>query len=202
VLIKVCGITTLDDALACIDAGVTALGFNLWPGSSRYIDREAAAAIASRLPREIERVALFVDTPAGAIEAAMADSAFSVAQVHGDLDRAPAVPFWQAWSAATAALADLIRRSPANAFLIDAPAGAVRGGAGKTFDWNLAANLPGRIVLAGGLDGSNVGEAIRAVSPWGVDACSRLETSPGIKDHAKVRAFAHAARAAASALMG
>lgn len=201
-LIKVCGITTFDDALACIDAGVTALGFNLWPGSSRYIDREAAASIASRLPRNVERVALFVDTPAGEIEAAMADSAFSLAQVHGELDRTPAVPYWQAWSAVTASLAELIGRSHANAFVIDAPAGPVRGGTGRTFDWKLAAGLPGRIVLAGGLDSSNVAEAIRAVNPWGVDACSRLESSPGMKDHAKVRAFAHAARAAASALMG
>lgn len=201
-VIKVCGITALDDALACVDAGVTALGFNLWPGSSRFIEREAASAIAEQIPPAIERVALFVDATADEIETAMAKSAFSIAQVHGELDRAPAVAYWQAWSATTDALAHRMRESAASAFLIDAPAGAARGGAGKTFDWRLAAGLPGRVVLAGGLDASNVAEAIRAASPWGVDACSRLEVSPGIKDHAKVRAFAQASRDAASALMG
>ena len=77
----------------------------------------------------------------------------------------------------------------AEAAVIDTPAGPERGGTGRTFDWTLAAQLPGRIVLAGGLGPDNVADAIRAVRPWGVDACSRLESSPGRKDAEKVRAF-------------
>jgi phosphoribosylanthranilate isomerase len=85
-------------------------------------------------------------------------------------------------------------QSPAEAFLIDTPAGEQRGGTGKAFDWTLASGLPGRIVLAGGLGADNVGGAIRAVRPWGVDACSRLEVRPGKKDLQKMEDFVQAVR--------
>ena len=106
------------------------------------------------------------------------------------------VPFWHALSAGSelesrvqAALA-----AGAQAVLIDTPAGARRGGTGRSFDWSLVRGLPGRIVVAGGLGPDNVAAAIRAARPWGVDACSRLELAPGRKDPAKVRAFIQAVR--------
>jgi phosphoribosylanthranilate isomerase len=89
-----------------------------------------------------------------------------------------------------------MQASAAEAFLIDTPAGAQRGGTGRSFDWSLVQGLAGKIVLAGGLGPDNVAEAIRQVRPWGVDACSRLESAPGRKDAAKVRALIQAVREA------
>ena len=86
--------------------------------------------------------------------------------------------------------------SQAEAFLIDTPSGAQRGGTGRSFDWSLVQGLPGKIILAGGLGPDNVAEAIGQVRPWGVDACSRLESAPGRKDAAKVRALVQAVREA------
>jgi phosphoribosylanthranilate isomerase len=103
--------------------------------------------------------------------------------------------FWQAFSAGPD-LAARMGGSAAEAFLIDTPAGAARGGTGRTFDWDLVRGLPGRIVLAGGLGPDNVAEAVRQVRPWGVDACSRLVSAPGRKDAAKVRALIQRVREA------
>ena len=89
-----------------------------------------------------------------------------------------------------------MQASAAEAFLIDTPAGAKRGGTGRSFDWSLVRGLAGKIVLAGGLGPDNVAEAIRQVRPWGIDACSRLESAPGRKDAAKVRALIQAVREA------
>jgi len=106
------------------------------------------------------------------------------------------LPFWHALSAGP----DLETRvraafaAGAQAVLVDTPSGAQRGGTGRVFDWSLVRGLPGRIVLAGGLSPENVAQAIRAARPWGVDACSRLESAPGRKDPAKVRAFVRAVR--------
>ena len=85
---------------------------------------------------------------------------------------------------------------PAEALLLDGPAAELYGGAGKTFDWTLAGVTTRRIILAGGLDASNVAQAIALVHPWGVDACSRIESAPGKKDHRKMTEFLEAARAA------
>ena len=91
----------------------------------------------------------------------------------------------------------LYENDPAEALLLDGPAGAVYGGSGRTFDWSLIRQTTRRIVLAGGLDASNVALAIARVHPWGVDACSRIESAPGKKDHKKMKEFLHAAMRAA-----
>jgi phosphoribosylanthranilate isomerase len=88
--------------------------------------------------------------------------------------------------------------SPAEALLLDGPAGELYGGAGEPFDWKLAAGAPRRIIVAGGLEASNVARAVALAHPWGVDACSRLESAPGKKDHRKMAAFLRAAREALS----
>ena len=179
-LVKICGITSLADARQAIDAGADALGFNFFPGSPRYLTDAAAAAIIEHLPATVLKVGVYVDEfhPAG----------MDVAQIHGGVEP-EGTRFWRALSATTMGLRERIETSRAEAFLIDTPAGEQRGGTGKTFDWSLAAALPGRIVLAGGLGPDNVAEAIRTVRPWGVDACSRLEREPGKKDYAKVEEF-------------
>jgi phosphoribosylanthranilate isomerase len=191
-LIKICGITALEDALAACDAGADALGFNFWPGSPRYIEPERASRIIERIPGHVLAVGVFVHETAERIEEIAAISGIEAAQLHGDCG-VPRLRWWKALEAGPE-VRRLIEQFPAEAFLLDAPAGAQHGGTGRTFDWKLAAGLPGRIVLAGGLGPDNVKEAIRAARPWGVDACSRLESAPGRKDAAKVRAFVRAVR--------
>jgi len=179
-LVKICGITSLDDARQAIDAGADALGFNFFPGSPRFLTDAAALSIIDHLPPSVLKVGVYVDEfhPAG----------MDIAQIHGAADPS-GTRFWRALSATTPGLRETIEASRAEAILIDTPAGPQRGGTGKTFDWSLAATLPGSIVLAGGLGPDNVAEAIRTVRPWGVDACSRLEREPGKKDYAKVEEF-------------
>lgn len=191
-LIKICGITELEDALAACDAGADALGFNFWRRSPRYVEPRSAARIIERIPGTVLAVGVFVDEAAERIEEIAAESGIEVAQLHGACG-VPRLRWWKALEAGPEARR-AIEQFEAEAFLLDAPAGAQRGGTGRTFDWALAAGLPAKIVLAGGLGPDNVREAVREARPWGVDACSRLESAPGRKDPEKVRAFVRAVR--------
>lgn len=193
-LIKICGITALEDALAACDAGADALGFNFWPRSPRYIEPERAARIIERLPGNVLAVGVFVDEPAERIEEIAAAAGIEIAQLHGACG-VPRLRWWKALEAGPE-LGRQMEQFEAEAFLVDAPAGALRGGTGRTFDWSLVRGLPGRVVLAGGLGPDNVKEAIAVARPWGVDACSRLEIAPGRKDAARVREFVRAVREA------
>ena len=193
-IIKICGITNQADAETAVTAGATALGFNFWPKSPRFVSIETARAIAGGLPAPVWKVGLFVDETAARMEETMQEAGMDVAQVHGPLDGPLAVRYWRAFPATAPNLRGLLAGMQAEAAVIDTPAGEARGGTGRSFDWTLAAGLPGHIVLAGGLGPDNVQEAIRVARPWGVDACSRLESAPGIKDPEKVRAFVAAIR--------
>jgi len=193
-IVKICGITRLEDARQAVEAGADALGFNFWPGSVRYVTAERAGEIIAGLGVPVLKVGVFVDATPATVETTARVAGLDVAQIHGSAVEAPAMRWWQAWSAKSDGLRERMEGSSAEAHLIDTPAGALRGGTGKTFDWSLACGLPGRIVLAGGLGPDNVAVAIRIVRPWGVDACSRLEREPGLKDHAKVAEFIRAAR--------
>ncbi|MBA3975270.1 MAG: N-(5'-phosphoribosyl)anthranilate isomerase [Candidatus Solibacter sp.] len=195
-LIKICGITTLDDALHASEAGASALGFNFWPRSKRYITPAAAAAITGKLPAGILKAGVFVDAPETEFTAIASHAGLDIVQLHGARQTPPSIRHWLAFSATEESIRATMETSGAEAFLIDTPAGDERGGTGRTFDWSLVRDLPGRIVLAGGLGPDNVAQAIRQVRPWGVDACSRLESSPGRKDHALVTEFIRAARSA------
>ncbi|MBE0658168.1 MAG: phosphoribosylanthranilate isomerase [Bryobacteraceae bacterium] len=195
-LIKICGITTLDDALHASEAGASALGFNFWPRSKRYIAPAAAAAITKSLPAGVMKVGVFVDAPETEFTAIASEAGLDIVQFHGTPAAPLSIRHWLAFSATEAGIRATMEASGAEAFLIDTPAGVERGGTGRAFDWSLVTDLPGRVVLAGGLGPDNVAQAIRQVSPWGVDACSRLESAPGRKDHAKVTEFIRAARSA------
>jgi phosphoribosylanthranilate isomerase len=197
VLVKVCGITCVEDALASVDAGADALGFNFFPRSPRFTSVEKVARIAQKVPQNTLKVGVFVDAGADEIARSVREAGLDVAQVYGEASGLT-VRFWQALAAGPD-LSARIETSAAEAFLIDTPAGAQRGGTGRSFDWSLVQGLPGKIVLAGGLGPDNVAEAIRQVRPWGVDACSRLESAPGRKDAAKVRALIQAVREAEAA---
>lgn len=196
-MVKVCGITTRADAEAAVRAGATAIGFNFYPRSPRYIEPAAAARIGAGL--DALKVGVFVDEPRETVERVAGEAGLDVAQLHGD-ESAGAYPrAIVVWKAARVDEAfDLARweSCPAAALLLDGPAGLLYGGAGAAFDWRLAAASRHRIILAGGLDGGNVRQAIGQARPWGVDACSRIESAPGKKDHGKMRDFIVAARAA------
>jgi phosphoribosylanthranilate isomerase len=189
-MVKVCGITNLDDALAAADGGATALDFNFYSGSPRYITPESAAAIIERLPAGVWNVGVFVNE-SRVVEIARI-AGLDVVQLHGD-EPPSAIPTsvraWKAFRVTESFAISALEAYPTEAVLLDGPA----PGTGQGFDWTLAASSGQKIILAGGLDDCNVKSAIEAVRPWGVDACSRLEISPGRKDHAKLSRFLKAA---------
>ena len=196
-MVKICGTTNREDALAAAEAGATAIGFNFYRGSSRYIQPEQAAEIASRV--NLLKVGVFVNEAQAEMERIGELAGLDVIQLHGDETAALANQqpgrVWKAFRVTESWKADDLDSYTAEAFLLDTPASGNYGGSGKPFDWNRARGLKSKIILAGGLDAANVGAAIQAVSPWGVDACSRLELSPGRKDHNKMRRFIEAALA-------
>jgi len=181
-MIKICGITRREDALAAVEAGASALGFIFYPKSPRYVTPSAAATLGEGI--DAWKVGVFVDESPAAIEAVMRAAKLDVAQIYGGV-----VPgktrVWKAFRPA-----DQVNPDGAEAILLDGPANGI------SFDWSVARSEEHKIIVAGGLDASNVAEAIRIARPWGVDASSKLESAPGIKDHKKVRAFVKAAREA------
>ena len=190
-IVKICGITNQDDADLCAESGAAALGFNFFPQSPRYITPEHAARIASHLPPEVLKVGIFVNEAPAHIAAVKAEARLDVAQIIGDPPRG--LRYWTTHRVNADFAADQLDDSEAEAFLLDTPSATLFGGTGHTFDWQRA-RIPGkRIIIAGGLGPDNVSAAIRAATPWGVDACSRLEREPGRKDPAKVKAFVQAA---------
>ena len=196
-ILKICGITNPEDAAAAIGAGANAIGFNFYSGSPRCVAPERAAEIASAAG--VRRVGVFVNASPVRVEEIARIASLDVAQLHGDETAAEypsGVAVWKAARVGPGFDFSAYRDSPAEALVLDGPAGEHYGGAGKTFDWGLAAAAPRPIILAGGLDASNVGEAIARAHPWGVDACSRIESAPGRKDHQKMKEFLNAAKAA------
>ncbi|MBI3209947.1 MAG: phosphoribosylanthranilate isomerase [Candidatus Solibacter usitatus] len=196
-VIKICGITHAGDAQAAVAAGATAVGFNFYPKSSRFIECAQAAEIAASLPPGICKVGVFVNEPPETVERIAQECGLDVAQLHGGESREQFPRGVRVWKALRVEqgfdIAQCDAYSGAEAILLDGPAGANFGGEGKAFSWSIAAKCKHKVILAGGLDAANVGAAIAAAHPWGVDACSRIERSPGRKDHAKMREFIQAA---------
>ena len=195
-MVKICGITSMEDAQAAVEGGASALGFNFYKASPRYITAEAAAGITALLPKVILKVGVFVNEAPGDVESMAQTAGLDIVQLHGKetVDQVPAgYSVWKAFRVNSDLSANVLREFPAEAYLLDSPT-ELYGGSGHTFDWNLARNLGGRIILAGGLDASNVCQAVAVANPWGVDACSRLESTPGKKDRAKLTAFLRATK--------
>ena len=193
-MVKICGITKLEDAVAAIEGGASALGFNFYPKSPRYIAPDCAAGMIAKLPANVWKVGVFVNESPERITELASHVGLDVVQLVGQAIRLSNLRVWQtAYVDENFRLAD-IESDPAEAILLDAPAGQSYGGTGQTFDWSRAAGSTRRIILAGGLDASNVRQAIAVAQPWGVDICSRIESSPGRKDHAKMAQFLKEAR--------
>jgi len=182
-MVKVCGITRREDALVAAEAGASAIGFIFYAKSPRFITPERAAVLGEGL--NVWKVGVFVDESPVTVEAVMRAAHLDVAQIYGG-SVATGTRIWRAFRVAEA----LSWEGEAEAILLD----GVKNGV--PFDWSLARGAAEKVIVAGGLDASNVAEAIRIAEPWGVDASSKLETAPGIKDHDKVRAFVKAAREA------
>jgi phosphoribosylanthranilate isomerase len=183
-MVKVCGITRREDAEAAVAADASAIGFIFYPKSPRYVTPETAAELGKGL--DVWKVGVFVDESPASIEATMLTAHLDIAQIYGgDLPNVPRV--WRAYRVEPASRS---ANENIEAILFDGPANGI------SFDWNQACGVSGKLILAGGLNASNVAEAIRIARPWGVDASSGLESAPGIKDHEKVRQFVKAAREA------
>ena len=195
-LVKVCGITRLEDAIAAVDAGAHAIGFVFWPDSPRFVDPYRARAIAARLPPFVTAVGLFVNQPLSHVNGVAALVRLGAAQLHGD----------ETPEFAAGVTAPVIRALPVDAaaawpagttLLLDAHDPVKRGGTGRTIDWAAAADLAAhrRVLLAGGLTPDNVADAIARVRPFGIDVSSGVERAPGVKDHQRLRALFEAVHA-------
>jgi len=194
-LVKICGITRLEDAEVAVDCGAQAIGFVFWPESPRYIAPSRARAIVQRLPPFVTSVGVFVNQPVVHVNETAALVGLGVVQLHGDEDRGHATsigrPVLKAMTVAGAmAMADDEWPAP-SMILLDAHDPVRRGGTGRTIDWTGAASVSSRrrIVLAGGLTVDNVARAIACVRPFGIDVSSGVEQAPGIKDHGRIRAL-------------
>ncbi len=194
-IVKVCGVTSKRDALLAVESGANALGLNFYPRSPRAISISTGRQIAANLPDTVLKVGVFVEPSSEDLERAIDEVPLDVVQLHGR--RVPTIAH-RTWRALTAS-ADPSESLTAEAVLLDTCTPNY-GGSGEVFDWKLAARFRPPIIIAGGLDATNVAKAIEVARPWGVDACSRLESAPGIKDPKRVRDFVQAAFAAAESL--
>jgi phosphoribosylanthranilate isomerase len=201
VRVKICGIRTLDEALAAIDYGADALGFNFWPRSPRYIAPSAANEIIRKLPPLASNIGVFVNESAEEVTRIARELALSAVQLHGD--ESPEFCAALAPIKSIKALrvgndfdCEVMKSYPVSMILLDARSGVSYGGTGESFDWSLAARAReyAPVILAGGLTAANVAEAISLVRPVAVDACSGVEAEPGRKDLNKLREFMAAVR--------
>jgi phosphoribosylanthranilate isomerase len=200
-LIKICGITNLDDAHAAVAAGADALGFNFYSRSPRYITPESARAIIDTLPASILTIGVFVNESSPDAVRAIADRAgVKAVQLHGDEspDYCRALnSVIKNFSVSSSFDVDQIRAYDVDAIMLDTKDNRLRGGTGRVFDWSIAQQvrqLVPKLYLAGGLSPENVSDAIEFVRPYAVDACSSLEDKPGIKNHERMRVFVSAVR--------
>ncbi|MBP6210728.1 MAG: phosphoribosylanthranilate isomerase [Anaerolineales bacterium] len=201
-IVKICGIKTLKDALAAIEAGADYLGFNFYPKSVRFIEKSACVEITSVLKRErpqIKLVGVFVNSPVDEIKDILQTCQLDLAQLHGD--ETPET-FAQLTPHAFRAFRGIpesnagYERNKVPAMLIDAAVKGIYGGSGVVADWEAAAKLAKKypLLLAGGLTPENVADAVRQVQSWGVDVASGVESAPGEKDAGKISVFVKAVR--------
>jgi phosphoribosylanthranilate isomerase len=199
VKVKICGITSVADALEAAEAGADLIGLMFYERSPRYVTFARAAEIAKALPPFISRVGVFVNPDADTVMRAIGECGLSLLQFHGEEAPAFCTQFGlMSMKAFRVRDADSLLALPdyeTDAYLLDAYSPDAHGGTGAKFNWDLAiaAKQHGRpIFLAGGLTPENVAEAVKQVTPFGVDVSSGVESAPGKKDPAKVRAFIQA----------
>jgi phosphoribosylanthranilate isomerase len=200
--VKVCGLTTLEDARMCAEAGVDAIGLNFWSGSVRSVDEATARTIADALRGRVLLVGVFVDAPAEELERIRARVGLDCVQLHGDEPPELVERFlphaYKALRVKDGSVIDSVRRYPGEHILLDAYVPGLPGGTGATFDWSVARAVgqERKVTLAGGITPDNVAEAVRAVAPYCIDTASGVESSPGRKDRELVRELVTRTRSA------
>jgi phosphoribosylanthranilate isomerase len=199
--VKICGVTNVADALAAAEAGADMIGLNFYDRSPRYITMQTAVEIHRALPPFVLRVGVFVNPPEDLVLRALGDCGLSLLQFHGDETSEFCTQFgamsMKAFRIQDAESLAALENYHTDAFLLDAHSKNGFGGTGEKFNWELAvaAQKFGKpIFLAGGLTPENVADAVRQVRPFAVDVSSGVESAPGKKDAAKVRAFIAAAK--------
>jgi phosphoribosylanthranilate isomerase len=199
--VKVCGITSYEDAAMVLDQGVDALGFNFYPPSPRYIRPADARAIIRRLPPFVVIVGVFVNARLEEVREIAGVAGIQAIQLHGDESREYCrelsdLPLIKALRIGQDTVETQLDQYPVRAFLLDSKDDLLFGGTGKSFDWSRVGEITNirPIILAGGLRPDNVRAAIRVVMPYGVDVCSGVESAPGKKDSAKLIEFMNEVR--------
>jgi phosphoribosylanthranilate isomerase len=202
-MVKVCGLREYRDVMAALEQGADAIGFNFYGPSPRYLAPERVSEIARELPSSVMRVGIFVNAHRDELLRHIETAKLDVVQWHGDSEHEPGaalgslpVEVWRALKVHAGFRADEVNGLAFETVLLDSP-GPAYGGNGVCFDWAVVRGLEKNVVLAGGLDASNVTKAIEEAQPWGVDACSKIESAPGVKDHEKMGRFILAAKEAA-----
>jgi phosphoribosylanthranilate isomerase len=203
VQVKICGVRNEADAVAAIESGADALGFNLYPGSKRYIQWQKEAAWIRELPAEVARIAVIVDLTLEEASQLLAMDLFDGLQLHGEESRdfCQALikcrkPVLKAVRLRTIELLERVRGYPVFGFLIDSYREDALGGTGKRFDWTLLKRLKFEkpLIVAGGLTPENVADAVRELRPYAVDVASGVENGKGFKDKKKMEDFVLAVR--------
>jgi phosphoribosylanthranilate isomerase len=193
--IKYCGLTLREQVAEAISAGADAVGFVLFSKSKRFVNLERLKGLTEDIPAFVTPVLLFVNPSAEFVRAALQAVPRATLQFHGGESPEFCASFGAPWIKAVSfrtrdefiLLAD--RYSQADALLVDTPT-EDWGGSGRTFDWDTIGEAPVPLILAGGLNPENVGEAIARVHPFAVDVSSGIETAPGVKDSIKMQLFA------------
>lgn len=207
-MIKICGITSLPDALLAAEAGADAVGFIFAAASPRRVTIEQAAAITRELPAGLLKVGVFVDADPAAMLDAARRAALDVLQLHGEepVAVAPLLAPWTSWKTLHMGQPGYLEVAAewgdrAGALLLDSGNARSRGGTGRAFDWRQVAALEGlRLIVAGGLRPETVAACIASTGAWGVDVSSGVESAPGRKDPQRLRAFVRAAQDAFASL--
>lgn len=199
--IKICGFTRVDDATAAANLGVDAIGLVFYPPSPRSISINQAKLIVRALPAFVSVVALFVDEQEGFIREVLNEVAIDVIQFHGDEPEKQCNIYNKPYLKAIRMkkqldIMPIMTKYPtASGLLLDAYRSSIKGGSGYRFDWNLIPRqCPLPVILAGGLDVTNVSQAVQSVRPYALDVSSGVEAKQGIKDVAKMTAFIQQAK--------
>ena len=194
VKVKICGITNLDDATAAVEMGADLLGFNFYPKSPRYLTVEKAIEIIDQIPTFVDTAGIFVNPTVEQIKEITDHGFLNWMQLHGDetpqfCDTLKQFHVKTIKAIRVKSAEDIanIRQFHTDAILLDAFNSKLYGGTGETFDWDLIGDInTRRIFLAGGINHENAADAVRT-GVYGIDACSGIESSPGKKDHNKMR---------------
>jgi phosphoribosylanthranilate isomerase len=203
--IKICGITSFEDASVAVDAGANALGFMFYEQSARFIPIETAGELVTRLSPFVIKVGVFVNPDRAAVLSAIATCGLNILQFHGEEPPEFCSQFGmmaiKAFRMKDASVLEQLPLYQTDAFLLDSYVAGIPGGTGERFNWDLAVEAKrfGKpIFLAGGLNAANVAEAVRKVQPYAIDVSSGVESAPGKKDPQKIREFIAAARSAST----